>query len=146
MVQLRSLLKTLFFAALVILNNFCTAETAIEAPHDGKAVHAPLSPPANVSLDEELSPIGDEHESHFYRDFMSMLTTLGLMVAGLLFLSWLLRKGMHTRVQQMNEASEIKILETRTLSQRSSVYLIEVEGQKLVVGESSTGINLLTKL
>jgi len=79
----------------------------------------------------------------FMNEFMSMLTTLGIVVAVLFVLSWMLKGMLHTRVQQANTTSLIKILERRSLSPKTSIYLLEINGKQLVVGESINGLRAL---
>ena len=72
-----------------------------------------------------------------------MVSTLGMLTALLLFISWFLKRMMRTRVQQLNTSSAIKIIEQRQLSARSMLYLIELEGKTFALGESSGNICLI---
>ena len=96
--------------------------------------------PLPVELPVILEP---ESEDRFFQEFMNMLTTLGLIVAAILFISWFLKKMVNSRIQQANTTSVIKIVEQRALSPKSSVYLIEIHGKQMVIGET---VNGLTKL
>lgn len=94
----------------------------------------------------ELDPAIAPNEDHFMRDFMNMLASLGLIIIVIFIASWLMKRLMSTRMQQMNETSEIKILERRTLTPKTAIYLIEIGGKGLAVAESTNGITLLTQL
>lgn len=94
-------------------------------------------------------PITQESETErgsFYWEFINMLTTLGMIVAVLLIISWLFKKTLQTRMQQINVTSMIKILETRAISTKLSLHLIEVQNKGIVFAESTSGIEKLTEI
>jgi flagellar biogenesis protein FliO len=82
----------------------------------------------------------------FGTDFLKMFLMLGL-VLGLAFVSVIfLRSMMGQKMKQLNRASGIKILERRILSQKSSIYLIDVLGKGLIISESpGGGIQLISE-
>lgn len=88
----------------------------------------------------------EQPEDHFYGQFMKMLGTLGLLIAVMLLASRSLKRMLDTRVQGLNDNSLIKVLEKRPLSNKSFLYLVEIEGKTFVVGESMNSVNLLTVL
>lgn len=67
---------------------------------------------------------------------------LGLMLAG----SWFIKRTMNSRMQQMNTTSDIKILERRMLSGKTIIYLIDVRGKGVLLGESPTGLTHLGEI
>jgi len=85
-------------------------------------------------------------EYAFLSEFVRMLSILGMMIGALLLVAWVLKRIMHTRIQQMNATSTIHIIERRALAPKSALYLLEVEGQRMVVAESPAGIQHLTNL
>lgn len=88
-----------------------------------------------------------EAESHnFYIEFLRMLLILGFIIAFLFLLSWAVKRLLNTKMQGINRDSLIKILETRPISNKSSIHLIEVLGKGLVIGESLSGIVLLADI
>lgn len=124
---------------LSILLNFMPLNSGLMAAEPLKTEEIPLPPEL-----KEAQTI--EPESHFTRDLLNMLTTLGLIVALLYVVSYFLKRLLSSRVQQMNTSSVIKVVEQRSLSPKSSVYLLEVHDKTLVVGESLNGLTLLTTL
>lgn len=82
----------------------------------------------------------------FEAKFVRMLVILGLLIGFMVLAAWALKKMMKTRVEQLNTASSIKVLETRALSPRSSLYLIEVEGKTLLIAESPTMVSHVASL
>lgn len=75
--------------------------------------------------------------------FKMMITLLGLIV--LIVISvWMLRRISHGRMKQLNAGRAIKILERRPLSAKSALYLIDIEGKKVVVSESQLEVRPIT--
>ncbi|SCA64035.1 hypothetical protein SCG7086_BP_00050 [Chlamydiales bacterium SCGC AG-110-P3] len=79
----------------------------------------------------------------FGKQFIHMLLSLGFVLAVLLLGAWVLKRMMGQRMLQMNTSSTIKVLERRTLSPKASLYLIDVNGQGLLVGETPGGLERL---
>lgn len=102
------------------------------------------------NTDHEGSEIFAERQENetdtFQAKFLHMLLVLGLLIAFMLLASWALKKMMKSRVTQMNTGSSIKVIETRYLSPRSSVYIIDVNGQNFLLGESPSTVTLLAAL
>ncbi|WP_042279315.1 MULTISPECIES: FliO/MopB family protein [unclassified Candidatus Protochlamydia] len=107
-------------------------------------------PQKSISLEENLhDPLIDPElteTDHFQAKFMNMLFILGLLISFMLLASWMLKRMTKSKVTQMNQASSIKILETRHLTPRSTIYLIEVKGQHLLIGESVAGVSHLATI
>ena len=100
-----------------------------------------------VAEDQEQFEQQEEVEGRdFTSEFSNMLLTLGLIVLVMLLATWLFKKAMHSRIQQINVTSLIKVLETRTLSTKLSVHLIEVCNRGIVFAESATGVAKLTEV
>lgn len=76
----------------------------------------------------------------FFYSFMKMLVVLGIMVGVLLAISWYMKRLVGSRVVKGNEDSLIKLIDQRSLSGRTVIYLLEIEGKSLVVGESANGL------
>jgi flagellar protein FliO/FliZ len=92
------------------------------------------------SASNHAPPLREEGEDRFLYEFMNMLTTLGLIVAAILFISWFLKRMVNTRIQQVNTTSLIKIIERRALSPKATLYLVEIYNKHIIVGETATGI------
>lgn len=80
---------------------------------------------------------------NFQSKFLNMLFILGLLIGFMILASRLLKRMTQTRLNQINTTSAIKILETRHLSAKSTLYLIEVMGQGLVIAETHTAVSHL---
>lgn len=90
-------------------------------------------------------PIVKESET-FQTKFFNMIFLLGLLIAFMLLASWALKRMMKSKLTQINEASHIKVIESRYLSPRATLYIVEAENQTFLIAESPTTVSYLTKL
>lgn len=82
----------------------------------------------------------------FQMKFMNMLFVLGLLIAFMLLASWMLKRMTRSRQEQLNASSSIKILESRSISAKTNIYVIEVQDQTLVIAESANGVQHIATL
>lgn len=86
----------------------------------------------------------DEKEGdRFLWEFVNMLMTLGLILGIIVLAAWLLKKMVSKKIQQLNTTSYIKIVETRVLSARTTLFLVDVNGSGMVLAESTNGVSSL---
>lgn len=78
---------------------------------------------------------------NFQAKFMNMLFILALLIAFMILASWMLKRMMRARITQVNQASFIKVIETRQLSPKSTLYFIQIENEYLLLGESPTTLS-----
>jgi len=76
--------------------------------------------------------------------FVKMMVTLLAIIALIVISVWMLRRISHGRMKQMNYGRSIKILERRPLSAKSVLYLVEVDGKRVVVSESQLDVRYIT--
>lgn len=82
----------------------------------------------------------------FTKELLHMLVTL-LLVLGLIFVTIMfLKKFMASRGRHLNKTTAIKILEKRSLHQKASLYLVEVENKKILISDSTSGVSLICHL
>lgn len=76
--------------------------------------------------------------------------TLLLLIAVLLVLfvaTWYLKRfGGMKMLKDANKDSRIQILEKRVLSPKAVVYLISIDGHKIALSETSSGVSVLQEL
>ena len=104
----------------------------------------------NMELSEYSSQLKFwEHEEplsdRFMPRFISMITTLGLIIALIFFIVWFLKRFVTGRLEQSNKGNVIKILEKRMISQKTMIYLIEIENTGILIAESSNGVTRLSE-
>jgi flagellar biogenesis protein FliO len=105
-----------------------------------KNLNGPVFPP------EEILPKPDEQTDKFLIELLGMLATLGFIIALILIAAWFLKRLVNTRLEQANTQSAIKIIERRTLSPKSMLYLFEVGGKTIFAAESQNGVTRLAEL
>lgn len=97
------------------------------------------------SLENKAESV-EETSRDFYSEFFHMLFILGIVVAVLILLTWVLKRMQNARLTGSNRDSLIRVLEARHLSAKSSLYFVEILGKGILVGESHTGLVLLGEL
>ena len=99
---------------------------------------APAAPvPGQPNPQEMVSPPNYEHALG-----KMILTLLGLILLIVLTV-WIMRRLSAGRFGQ-GSGHAIKILEKRPLSAKSMLYLLEIEGQKVLISESQLEVRPLT--
>lgn len=82
----------------------------------------------------------DDETGRFMYEFLKMLGVLSVMVAVLLGFSWYMRRLTGNTFVKSNDESIIKLIDRRSLSARTILYLLEIEGKSVLVGETPHGI------
>ncbi|MCH9632299.1 MAG: hypothetical protein S4CHLAM6_06310 [Chlamydiae bacterium] len=95
---------------------------------------APDMAPAAAIFDDE--PI---KELSYWKEFFRMMFILGIILGVVLVLAWFLRGFLNKRVKQVNQNNIIKVIERRNLSQKSMLYLVEVNKKQFLIGDSAAG-------
>jgi flagellar biogenesis protein FliO len=75
-------------------------------------------------------------EPDFKKTFTKMLITLAIIIALVFVTFWMFKRLMKNRMKSANNSQSIRILETRPLSPKSMLYLVEVENEKVLLCES----------
>lgn len=99
----------------------------------------PSLPPKNY-LDIKVE---EKDGDRFLSEFINMLTTLGVIVAIILIATWFLKRMVNTKIEQLNTTSLIKIVERRTLTPKTSLYLVDIKGAGFILAESINGVTSL---
>lgn len=114
-------------------NNSTTSETTLSDTDTNISVNDTTPAVTDDDQDSYPSPYQPEYKPAFMRMFLILFALLVLI-----FLTfWMIKRIMNVKMHQANMTKSIKILEKRALSPKSILYLIEVEGKKIVVSESN---------
>lgn len=97
----------------------------------------PLKDPFSLQEPPPEVPVVD---TNFLGEFFYMLLMLGLLIGLVMFTTWFLKRMLYSRIESANASSSIKVLEKRSLSQRTHLYLIEYEGKNMVIAETPTHV------
>ena len=84
-------------------------------------------------------------ESHFVHEFIKMLFALGFILVLIFVGAWVFKKLVAQKLYQANQSSSIKVLERRALSPKASIYLIDIGGKGVLVGETATEVTRLAE-
>ncbi len=131
-----------YLSLFLILIGFLSSPSSLfsqqesEPPQSAEEVHSPYF---RETFEHEL----ERETDSFPAKFMRMLVILGLLIGFMILASWALKRMMKTRLTQLNTTSSIKVVETRALSPRATLYLVEIQGQTLLVAESPTTVSVL---
>jgi flagellar biogenesis protein FliO len=114
-----TLIPLLFFIPMVLF-----AEAPVDNPFslENPVVEAPLD------------------NSKFMNEFFYMLFLLGVLITMVYLAAWFLKRMTNVRAEQLNATSTIQILEKRVLSTKTSLILLEIEGQQILVAETPTTV------
>jgi flagellar biosynthetic protein FliO len=74
---------------------------------------------------------------------LKALSALILIIALILVLAWLARRYLKFLPKGTGHANNIQVVSTRSLGPKRAVYLLEVEGRRLLVGSAESGVSLL---
>jgi flagellar protein FliO/FliZ len=74
---------------------------------------------------------------------LKAFSALILVVALILVLAWLARRYLKFLPKGGGRANRIQIVSVQSLGPKRAVYLLEVEGRKLLVGSADSGVNML---
>lgn len=92
-------------------------------------------------------PLFDAPEKASYSNqILQMLFALTFVVGLLITAAWLFKRFLAGRMRFGNHAHKIQIIERRQLAQKSFLYLIEIEGRRLLISDSPGGIHPLLDL
>ena len=104
--------------------------------------NAPTTPPV-----EPLTPPSPIDMVPGYEGaFLKMFLVLIALVVGIFFTVWILKKLSQGRWANGNNSRSIKIVEKRPLSQKTMLYIIDVDGQQSVIAESQLEVKHLMNL
>jgi len=83
---------------------------------------------------------------NYQASLMKMFFMLILLIAFLILTVWLLKKFINSRMQLAAQGKSIQILEKRTISPKSILYLLEIDGEKFLISESQVQIQKIERL
>lgn len=78
--------------------------------------------------------------------FLKMIVSLLILLVLIFLTVWALKRLSTGRLKIMNQTLSIKLLEKRAISPKSVLYLIEVEGKRILIAESQLEVRLLTPI
>jgi flagellar biogenesis protein FliO len=138
---------SLFFFSSLSLPLSLVGEDHTPPPSPLLIPHESDRPDKGLLEDELTKPSTTDMEGEtFQAKFIRMLVLLGLLIGFMILASWALKRMMKTKVDPLNIDRVIKLLETRYLSPRATLHLVEIEGQRFIIGESPTAMTHIASL
>jgi len=74
--------------------------------------------------------------SDFHKTFIRMIISLALIIILVFVTFWAFRRMMRAKQMQANNQKAIKIIERRSLSPKTVLYLIDINNKKILLSES----------
>jgi flagellar biogenesis protein FliO len=136
-------MKRVFLYFLLSIS-LLSAETAVPALQNEQTQAQTQPEQIPSSFAEELKN-GEEGDSRFFQEFLSMLFSVGIILGAIFVLMWVLRRMMNARMEQVNLKSSIKIIERRPLSPKTTIYILEIHGKAVTIADSHNGVALLSQ-
>ncbi|HEU64098.1 MAG TPA: hypothetical protein ENH96_01740 [Chlamydiae bacterium] len=93
---------------------------------------------------EDLYPVFETAE--YKPAFFKMLLILIALIALIFLTFWIFRRLMRMRLTQANLTKNIKILEKRAISPKSLLYIVEINGKKILISESNLEVRKIKEL
>jgi len=93
------------------------------------------------ALDETPIPTGDVGAA-----FAKMLLTFGALIFLLFATFWILKRLVRARLERGSSNSSITVHEKRMLSPKTMLYVVEIEGQRVLLAESHLEIKTIKTL
>lgn len=131
----------------VLSNGYAQTQTPDEAPPaiqnaptGPSSLPIPSPPPSPFPYEGQQNP---QEGDPFFHQLLNMAFSLGTILVVILLVSYVLKRILNTRIQQLNTNSLIKIIERRSLTPKTAIYVLEINDQHIVIAESVNGVTLL---
>lgn len=85
-------------------------------------------------------------DSSYWKEFLHMVMNLSLLLLVVFLTVFLLKRFIGGRAAKGGSMRKMHVLERRPLAQKSSLYLVDLCGKKVVIGESAAGLHLITEI
>lgn len=85
-------------------------------------------------------------QPEFKTAFFKMILILIALVALIFFTFWIFKRFIKVKMHQANLTKNIKILEKRPISAKSMLYLVEIDGKRILISESSLEVRKIKDL
>ncbi len=106
----------------------------------------PVDPTVPPSPEPLMTPSPVDMVPGYEGAFLKMFLVLIALVVGIFFTVWILKKLSQGKWAHGNNNRSIKIIEKRPLSQKTMLYIIDVDGQQSVIAESQLEVKHLMNL
>lgn len=120
--------------------------TALQLPAEsGTGLLKADSLPLKQDAEEEKTVLMKEPPG-FTSSVIKMVTALGIVLSLLFAIVYLAKKYLGNRIGLKGQEQKIRVVTSTYLGPKKSIALVEVAGEKIVVGVTATHISMLTKV
>ncbi len=120
--------------------------TALQLPAEsGTGLLKADSLPLKQDAEEEKTVLMKEAPG-FTGSVIKMVTALGIVLSLLFAIVYLAKKYLGNRIGLTGQEQKIRVVTSTYLGPKKSIALVEVAGEKIVVGVTATHISMLTKV
>ena len=95
---------------------------------------------------EDVMPVLVKDSPSFGGSVIKMVTALGIVLSLLFAAVYLVKKYLGKKIGFTGQEQKIRVLTTTYLGPKKSIALVEVAGERIVVGITATHISMLTKV
>lgn len=132
-----------FFRILVILTLFLNgyAWAQNETPGELPSIEVPATP--HIEMQAETAQPPPAPAEDYGTAFVKMLVALIVLFVIIALTIWLIKSFSRGRFSRGGNSRRIEIIEKRALSPKSVLYLLEVDGSRVLVSESQHEVRAL---
>ncbi len=145
--------------SIVLTYGISGGTSAVSGAHnvqgDAKAEHSDNN--ADTHVDTHDDPNADTHsdtgvlaagvkEDAIYGSFIKMLIVLVILIALLLVVLYVVKKFLWKKTGKGGQEDGIRVITSAYVGPKKSIALVEVAGERIVVGITSDNISMLTKV
>lgn len=84
--------------------------------------------------------------SNYFEEFVNMMITLLFLLGFAIATLFIVKKIMRSKMRHREGVKAIKIVEKQPLHGKAALYLVDILGKSVVIGESAAGIHLITEI
>lgn len=109
-------------------------------PHYAFAEETPIPPPSALENWNKQNESREKAEDAKFSELWSKSLLVLAVAIGILFIAtWVMKHFERFKPKTSPQDARIKILEKRMLSQKSCIYLLQIDNHKIIVTESING-------
>jgi flagellar biogenesis protein FliO len=103
--------------------------------------------PVSRSFAEMQEEVMQEEADYSFGDqILKMLFALATIVSLILLTAWLMRRLSKNRTRYGNHSHHIKVIERRPIGPKTTLYLLDIMGQGVVIADAPGGVRTLYEL
>jgi flagellar biogenesis protein FliO len=123
----------------------CFSYVLADDPPPPEKAPLPIEQPAPPSLENQPEP-SEVVTTSYESAFIKMLLTLGALLFLIILTVWMMRRMSSGRMFRSMGSSQLKIVDKKVLSAKSMLYIVEVEGKRVLISESQLEVRPIAEI